>query len=98
MIEECEELRLRCETLGTTMKTAELDSKASRETILRLVSDVKKHEKDKDLIDKLTSDVNRQKELLVVSEVERDELQGRVTATKENVISLERELRAKEER
>ena len=45
LAEECPHLRLRVDTLTKTLNACELDSRASRETILRLVSEVKKHEK-----------------------------------------------------
>ena len=101
-MQECEELRLHCETLGSAVKTAELDSKAGRETILRLVSEAKnhekdaeKHKKDKEEMVKLRAE---QKSLLAASNEEKKGLEERLTATKENLVSLQYELQAKEDR
>lgn len=97
-MEECEELRLRCETLSRSIKTAELDSKASRETILRLVSEGKKHNRIKEELTKLQSEVDEHKAALVASEQDRVGLQERLMAAKETMVSLEHEIQAKEER
>lgn len=98
MLGECEELRLRCETLSGSVQTAGLDSKASRETILRLVSENKKQNKLVEELERLQSEVQEKKASLITSEQDRVGLQERLTVTKDTMISLEREIQAKDER
>ena len=89
---------LRCETLGNTLKTAELDSKASRETILRLVSQTKQQEKASEEVVRLKHEMEEQRAMLAASDQEKEGLVERLTTAKETVASLEHELQAKEER
>lgn len=105
MLEECQELRLQCETLATGLKTAELDCKAGRETILRLVAEGKRQEQGREEVIRLQGEVARlegemeqQRGALKASEQERTGLQERVTAGKETMVALQRQLDAKEEK
>ena len=90
MVEECQELRLSCETLTSSIKTAELDSKAGRETILRLVAEGKKQEKGKEEarqlqheVERLEGEVEQQRAALMAQEQERAGIQDRLKAAKE---------------
>lgn len=98
VLEECEELRLHCETLGNSVQTAELDCKASRETILRLVSEGKQHQGTRERVAKLESEVEGKKASLLASEQERACLRKELTAAKEEVQALQLELEGREER
>lgn len=98
MVGDCEELRLRCETLSGNIQTAELESKASRETILRLVSESKKQEGLKEELERLQSEVKERQASLITSEQERAGLQERLTIAKDTMISLEHEIQAKDGR
>lgn len=105
MVRECEELRLHSETLSSSIKTAELDSKASRETILRLVAEGKEQHRLREEVKRLGGEVERlqceveeQKVSLLASESERVGLQERLTASKETTVALEHEVEAKETR
>lgn len=98
VVEESEELRLRCEALSGSIKTAELDSKASRETILRLVSEAKKQEKAKEEVGRLQSEVEEQRTALIASKQGRVVLQEQLTAAKDTMLALEQEIQAKEEK
>lgn len=105
MTEECQELRLHCETLTSSIKTAELDSKAGRETILRLVSEAKKHESGrgearelKGEVERMRGEVEQQRGALMASEQERVGMGERLTAAKETMVALQRQLEAKEQK
>ena len=98
VIGEKEGLRLSCERLKSSMRTAELDSKASRETILRLVSDGKKQFKDAEELAKTRVELDEHKELVVAAEKERGGLQERLAAAKTTIVALEQELQAKQGR
>lgn len=105
VVRECEELRLHSETLSSSIKTAELDSKASRETILRLVAEGKEQHRLREEVKRLGGEVERlqceveeQKVSLLASETERAGLQERLTASKETTVALEHEVEAKETR
>lgn len=98
MLEECEELRLHCDSLNNSIKTAELDAKASRETILRLVSEGKQLQEVRERAAMLESEVEGQKVSLLTSEEEKSCLRKELQATKEEVLGLQLELDGKEER
>ena len=98
MLAECVELRLRCETLSNSIHTAELDSKASRETISRLVSQSKKQEGVREECSRLQSELEEKRGALVVSEQEREGLEERLRAAKDTMVSLEHEIQAKDQR
>lgn len=105
VMEECQELRLRCETLVSSVKTAELDSKAGRETILRLVAEGKKQERGKEEarklqgeVERLEEEMERQRASLTTSEQERVGMQERLIAAKETMVALQNQLNAKEEK
>ena len=97
-MEEREELRQHCNMLSDSIKTAELDSKASRETILRLVAAGKEHVKDREELGKLQTRVAEEKASLVASEQEKVVLREQLRAAEETVGGLEQELVVKEER
>jgi hypothetical protein len=97
-LEECEELRLHCATLSNSIKTAELDAKASRETILRLVSEGKEHQGVRERVSKLESKVDEQRASLLSSEEEKECFKKELSAVKEEVLTLQLELEGKEER
>lgn len=97
-MEECAELRQRCETLSTTVKAAELNSVASRETIMRLISQNKQHDSAAESARKLHGEVEELRASLADSQQSRALLQERLTATQDSVASLEQQVQAKEER
>ena len=104
-MEESQELRLQCETLSSSIKTAELDCKAGRETILRLVAEGKKQEKGKEearqlqhQVDTLEAELEQQKASFMAVEQERAAMQERLTAAKETMLALQKQLDAKEEK
>ncbi|CAI8052223.1 Coiled-coil domain-containing protein 170 [Geodia barretti] len=96
LAQESPQLRLRTETLTKTLKTCELDSRANRETILRLVSEVKKHEKLAAQVSDLQEAKMEQEALLESLERERNSYQERLVAAKETMAAQEEELQAKE--
>lgn len=98
VMEEHEELSQHCSRLSESIKMAELDSKASRETILRLVAVGKEHSKDREELAKLQTRVVGEKASLVASEQERVVLREQLTAAEETVGGLEQALVVKEER
>lgn len=105
VVEECEDMRLRCETLGNGTKTADLDAKASRETILRLVSEAKKHEGVTQKLSRSESEregqraeVEGQKVSLLRFEQEKACAYEQLASAKETVVALQQELEGKEER
>ena len=98
VLEECEELRLHCETMDNSIKTAEQDAKASRETILRLVSEGKQLQEVREKAAMLESEVEGRKASLLTSEQEKVCLRKELEAAKEEVLGLQLELEGKEER
>ena len=95
-------MRLRCDTLGNTVNTAELETKASRETILRLVAEAKSreslHEGLREKLARLESEVEEKKASVLTSDQERAVLVEQLRAGKETIAALHHELQAREER
>lgn len=95
---EREELQLKCNRLESTIKTAELDTQASRETILRLVSENKKRSKEGEELLKVQEELEEQRELLKETMKEKEELQQRLVASRETIGAMERELHSKDKK
>ncbi|XP_064403759.1 coiled-coil domain-containing protein 170-like isoform X3 [Halichondria panicea] len=96
LAEECLELRLRMETVTSSMKTVELDSKANRETILRLVTEAKKHEGQAAQIGDLEKSIEEMKGQVVAGEREKEGMEERLLAAKKTLLAQENEFQAKE--
>ncbi len=69
---------------------------ACRETILRLVSEAKKHEGQAVLIEDLERSVDEMKGLVAITEREKKGLEERLMAAKETLLAQEKELQSKE--
>ena len=96
MTSERDELALKCTRLESTIKTAEMDTQASRETILRLVSENKKHSREGEELEKVQEELGAQKDLLRVAAKEKEDLQQRLVASRETIGAMEKELHGKD--
>ena len=91
-------MQLKCTRLESTVKTADLDTQASRETILRLVSENKKHSKEGEELVRVQEQLEEQRGLLMATRKEREELQQRLVASRETIVAMERELHGKDKK
>jgi len=98
LVDESSELRLRMDTVSKSLRNVELDSKANRETIMRLVSEARQHEGQAARIEGLEKDKAELCEQLQTSSREKEGLEERLGAARDTLLAQERELQGKDER
>jgi len=96
MASERDEMQIKCTRLESTIRTAEMDTQASRETILRLVSENKKHSREGEELEKVQEELEAQKDLLRTAAKEKEDLQQSLVASRETIGAMEKELHIKD--
>ncbi|XP_065919091.1 coiled-coil domain-containing protein 170-like [Dysidea avara] len=94
---QCDNLRAKLNEAVHNLEAMQLESKANRETILRLVSEAKKHEKTSVLITELQEAQLEREATLVGIKQEKESLQDHLNVAQDTLHSCKQELSNKEQ-